>query len=216
MPSTSLNEFLEKRSKAYAGQLKAAHETQSLPDGVRHYLNSHAILPSIAEKYSLGYVGEPLRGDERYAGRLSIPYITRSGVRAIRFRDTSGLEGEQKIAQDDGQANRIYNSLSFFAAGTRIGITEGEIDAINATEHLGVPSVGIPGANGWKDPWQHAFEDYAEILIFADGDKPGREFAERLRLKLLGVRIVYCPDDQDVSSMCAAGRAAELIPEDDE
>jgi Toprim-like len=212
MPSESQKSSLEKRAQTYAGQLLA---TPRPPDGVLNYFRQHRVTQDIAIRYNLGLVIAPLRGDERFLGMLAIPYHSPSGIVSIRFRR---IEGEgKKISQLPGQANRLYNTDSYFAADQIIGITEGEIDAISATEHLGIPSVGVPGVESWKREWAPLFRDFSEVLIFADGDSPGRDFAHDVAQQIgWRARVVRCPDGEDVSSMCAADRGAELLPKEEE
>ena len=171
-------------------------------------------------RYSLGYVASPLPGDERFAGMISLPYLSRAtdedhprGVVSIKFRSVgSQSSGVGKYAQPSGQHGRLYNSNGYFNAGTSIGISEGEVDSIAATEYLGLPTMGVPGANGWRDEWKIIMKDFTSVLIFADGDQPGKQFAYDVA-DAVGwrSRVIECPDGEDVSSMCAAGRASELL-----
>jgi hypothetical protein len=184
------------------------------------YLRSHAVTFALATSYQLGYVGQPLQGDEGFTGALSIPYLSRAGVTSIKFRRLRD-EGP-KFLYHIGQKQRLYNSLAYFAADGVIGITEGEIDAIVATEVIGIPSIGIPGAETWKenaDVWGPVFRDFGTVIMFADGDpvnpktgaRPGRELAKRISATVgWRVHIVECPEGEDVSSMAASGRAGEL------
>lgn len=212
MPSESQKQSLERRSQTYAGQLLA---TPKPPDGALSYFRTHGISQNIAIQYRLGMVIEPLPGDERFSGRLSIPYLTPSGCVSMRFRRLG--ESGDKIMQPHGQKNRLFNTDAYFAAADTIGICEGEVDAICATEHLGIPSVGVPGVEGWKDEWLPLLKDFTQVVIFADGDVPGRDFAYALAEKAgWRARVVKCPEGEDVASMCAAGRQAELIPKEEE
>lgn len=165
---------------------------------------------AIAGKYQLGYVARPLPGDERFQGMLAIPYLTPAGARGLKFRSLS--QGGGKYAKHAGEKNRLYNAPAYFAAGNTIGLSEGEMDAIAATEHLGVPTLGVPGVEGWKKPWRQVFTDFSLVFIFGDGDQPGREFAAEMA-EAIGdrARIVQCPDHQDVCSMVAADRSADLL-----
>jgi hypothetical protein len=184
----------------------------------------------ILSTYQLGYVTAPLQGDERFAGMLSIPYLTPAGVRSLKFRRLSG--NGAKYAQPEGQKARLYNTAAYFAAVDVIGICEGEIDAIAATERLGVPCVGVPGVDHWQANapyWTPVFKDFGKVLVFSDGDpemcqcsprceaecvkpvRPGEQLAKRIA-QTLGWRaqIIYCPEGQDVASMIALGEAAKL------
>jgi hypothetical protein len=210
MLSPSRRKYLELASKTYHEQLVLANRSGSLPDGARSYFREHLIDPAIASKYQLGYVTAPLPGDERFIGMLSVPYLSFSGVVALKFRSLSDIGS--KYAQASGQKGRLYNSNAYFDAGTSIGISEGEIDAVSATEHLGLPTMGVPGAQGWQDSWKIVLRDFTMVFVFADGDAPGKQFAYDVA-DAVGwrARVVECPDGEDVSSMCATGRTAELL-----
>lgn len=212
--------YLGKASETYAGQL-AELKPEGVSGGVIGYLHSHAVSYQTAMSYRLGFVRSPLSGDEGFTGSLSIPYLNRGGsVSSIKFRRFSS-DGP-KYLYHTGQRPRLYNTRAYFMADDMIGITEGEIDAIVATEVIGVPSIGIPGAEMWQehaDVWGPVFKDFRTVIMFADGDppnaktglRPGRELARRVA-ETLGwrCRVVECPEGEDVSSMAASGRAAEL------
>lgn len=215
MLSQKQKESLARRSAAYDRQ-RTSETVQSLA-GVLSYFSSHAIDGEIAKKYGIGVVVEPEPEDARFTGCIALPYKTSAGVMAIKFRNP-GASGAGKYSQLSGQEGRPFNPEALFSGLDRIGICEGEVDAIAATEILGVPSIGVPGAEGWKSHWDWLFREFEEILVFADGDEAGREkFAPKVAGRFEGrARIVSCPDGEDVSSMCAAGRASELLGKDEE
>jgi hypothetical protein len=192
------------------------------------YLTEHGLFdpahPSarIVQKYQLGIVIKPLPGDERFEGWLSIPYLTRRGVKAIRFRNLKD-DGGPKIGQAKGQQSRLYNPEALFGPHVEIGIAEGEIDAVAATEGLGLPTVGLPGANQWvaySNIWAPLFKDFERVFILRDGDTAGQDMADAITESLkLKARVINMPDEEDVSSMLVQGRANELtkqFAEDDE
>jgi DNA primase len=192
-------EYLEIASREYHSQLMNLPEAH----GVIDYLRNHGIgTRKIAERYKLGYVGTPLRNDDRFAGGLVIPYLTRAGVRAIKVRM---FDGDIKFNQPHGQQPRLYNPAAYFSARDQIGICEGEIDAITATECLQIPSLGIPGAEIWRGKvsiWLPLFKDFRSVLIFADGDDAGKRMAYTVSESIgWRARIIQCPDGEDVSSM---------------
>lgn len=206
--SSSQRTYFTKASQAYHMQLAAIVPSND-QNGAIAYLRQHAIDFDIATRYGLGYVAEPLPGDERFAGRIAIPYHTSSGVQAINFRALG--EMTPKYLKPKGQAARLYNVAAYFAAGDTIGVTEGEVDAIVATERLGVPSVGIPGAQSFAERWTHLFQDFERVVIFADGDDAGSDFADRLTDQLgWRARVVTCDPGEDVASMVAAGSGERL------
>lgn len=176
-------------------------------------MTSHGVgTAAIAKAYGLGVVIDPLPGDERFTGWLSIPYLTPRGVKGIRFRNL--VTEEPKIGQIAGQPARLYNTKAYFADSPVIGISEGEVDAIAATEILGLPTIGIPGARMWqahKGIWAPLFKNFRRVLILKDGDADGKDMADAISETLkLRARIVDMPNGMDVSSMVAAGREKEL------
>lgn len=207
--SNGRERYLAQAALTYHTQLRELNGDARPP--VSAYLTDHAVMDwDILGKYQIGYVSAPLQGDARFAGMLSIPYLTPSGVKGIKFRRIT-VDGP-KYGQHDGQAQRLYNTQACFSAGEEIGISEGEIDGIVATERLGVPTVGVPGALTWKDEWNPVWKDFRCVLVWTDGDEPGRTMANRIA-ETIGWRahLIFCPEGEDVASMVAAGRDKELI-----
>jgi DNA primase len=94
----------------------------------------------------------------------------------------------------------LFNAAALDTADTtgEVAITEGELDAIVATELFGVPAVGVPGATQWDQhgrSWRRLFEGYQRIWILADPDKAGLELAEKLLESLKQARLVKLPGD---------------------
>ncbi len=65
----------------------------------------------------------------------------------MRFRSVDGAE--PKYLGISGALIRLFNLRAIAEAEDLICITEGEIDAISL-ESVGLPAVGVPGANSWK------------------------------------------------------------------
>jgi DNA primase len=182
--------------------------------GVLAYLTSHAINDkSIVAKYELGYVAEPLPGDEMYHGRLAVPYLSRNGVVSIKFRRLG--ETGTKYLYHKGQRPRLFNTIAYFEADDTLGLCEGEIDAIVATERLGVPTIGIPGVDTWMeqaDSWKPIFKDFRTVLMFADGDDAGHNLADAVSESIgTRLRVVACTPGQDVASTVASGDFDHLL-----
>ena len=181
--------------------------------GVIGYLTRHGISFNVAQNYQLGLVIDPVNGDERFAGTLSIPYLTPRGIKAMRYRSLVDGDGP-KYNTAKGQKPRLYNTKAYFAANDTIGLSEGEIDSIVATETLGIATMGIPGCQAWQsneDIWLPLFRDYTQIIIFIDGDSAGDGLGSRLVDSLTWrAKPIRCPDGEDVVSMCASGNGHVL------
>lgn len=162
------------------------------------YLKSRGITMEVARLARLGVVNEPEAGHEAYAGRLAIPYLTKTGVVDLRFRSLNPAV-EPKYMGMVGSDTRMYNVLDIERAGDWIGVCEGELDTLTLSRCVGIPCVGVPGANSWKKHYTRLLADFERVFIFADGDAPGREFANSLA-KELPVTIIGFPDGEDVNS----------------
>ena len=163
------------------------------------YLASRGITREAARLARLGVVGEPEVGHEQFQGRLSIPYITKTGVVDLRFRSLNPAV-EPKYMGMTGAETKMYNVLDVERAGDFIGVCEGEIDTITVSSLIGIPCVGVPGANSWKKHYTRLLADFERIFVFADGDQPGKEFATSLAREL-PVTTIQLPDGHDVNSM---------------
>lgn len=174
---------------------------QSRPAWLTTYLADRGISATSADTYRLGYVSEPDPQHEYFKGRLSVPFITPTGIVALRFRcmEAHICEGHGKYQGPEGEETRVYNVAALHVAHSYVGIAEGELDALVATES-GIPTVGIPGAMAWKDHWTRLFEDFDRVLLFGDGDKAGREFTSRLLSRLPNGEARTLPTNEDVGS----------------
>lgn len=162
------------------------------------YLASRGLSLADAKRHQLGVVARPIVGHETYEGRLSIPYITPSGIVDLRFRSIN--HEEPKYLSLPNSATRLYNVKAFFEATDWICVCEGEIDTITLTK-LGYPAVGIPGVKNIKNHHYRILADFEKVYVFADGDQAGREFAKDLARKLAGVIQIQIPENEDVNSM---------------
>lgn len=152
----------------------------------------------MARACRLGVVSEPEAGHEQYKGRLSIPYITKTGVVDLRFRSLDPAV-EPKYMGMVGSDTRMYNVLDIERAGDWIGVCEGELDTITMSRLVGIPCVGVPGANSWKKHYTRLLADFERVFVFADGDAPGREFAASLAREL-PVTTISLGDNEDANS----------------
>jgi DNA primase len=193
--SQSQKDLLRKATTKYAANIFQAQD----------YLASRGIPIEAARLAQLGVVAEPEIGHEQYAGRLSIPYITKTGVVDLRFRSLNPAV-EPKYMGLTGAETKMYNVLDIDRAGDFIGVCEGELDTITMSSCIGIPCIGVPGANSWKKHYTRLLADFERVFIFADGDQPGTEFARSLAREL-PVTIVQLPEGEDVNSMYVSNGA---------
>ena len=153
--------------------------------------------------YGLGYVDNPHPGHEIYRGCLAIPYLRKSdwrgwSVASIRFRR---IDGESpKYLTTPGDKTRLYNTVVLTHNYRDVAITEGELDAITA-DMVGIPAVGVPGAQTWKPYMAELFLGYRTVNVLADGDEPGMGFAKQVAKTLPNARIIPMPPGDDVNSL---------------
>lgn len=162
------------------------------------YLSGRGITESAAHSARLGVVVDPEPGHEQYVGRLAIPYITKTGVVDLRFRSLNPAV-EPKYMGLTGATTKMYNVMDIEKAGDWIGVCEGELDTLTLSALVGIPCVGVPGANSWKKHYTRMLADFERVFIFADGDDPGREFANSLSREL-PVTIIQMEQGEDVNS----------------
>ncbi len=162
------------------------------------YLKSRGITIEVARLARLGVVLDPEPGHEAYTGRLTIPYITKTGIADLRFRSLNPAV-EPKYMGMTGAETKMYNVLDIERAGDWIGVCEGELDTITMSKCIGIPCVGVPGSNSWKKHYTRLLADFERVFVFADGDQPGKEFATGLAREL-PVTAINMPDGEDVNS----------------
>jgi putative DNA primase/helicase len=103
-----------------------------------------------------------------------------------------GLDGVQTILYNLGDV------MQAALRGEMVVLVEGEKDADNGKERLGLTTTTCPmGAKHWK-PHYAGFLTGANVVIVADNDGPGREHADMVARELLpfaaSVKILRLPD----------------------
>jgi hypothetical protein len=178
-------------------------------------------LESVADRFTLGWVGSALTGHEQRSGSLVIPYLRPAGgphaVATIRFRciadecvrDEAGdylapdrkenHRGHGKYLTLPGDMPRMFNTKALITGSRNIVITEGEFDAM-AWESVGVPAIAYQGTSSWRDHFLPALMGFESVYIIADGDKPGLEAAEKLAASLLNAKVIVLGDGHDSNS----------------
>ena len=161
---------------------------------------------AILDTFRLGVVVNPRPEHRHFEGRLSIPYLTPSGTVGLNFRCI--LEHEcrdegkdhKKYLKPTASEDRLYNVQALHQAEDILYIAEGELDTITA-HVVGFPTVGIGGASKYEDHYTKLFEDFQEVIVLADGDSAGEQFASRILHENENARVVYMPDGEDVNSI---------------
>ena len=182
-------EFLAQATERYAGAFEGSPAAE--------YLESREIGMQVAERFQLGYVLDPVEGHERFRGRLSIPYVTPTGVSMIRFRGIT-KDFDPKYDQEAGQRTPLFNVRDLHDSAPWIAICEGELDAIVMSGVVGVPAVGIPGVDHWNKNasiWGRLFQDYESVFVVMDPDKAGRDLLPEVVKKVENPVVIELPAD---------------------
>lgn len=199
VPSDSMRASLESASREYQAKLLG-------PEGesVLAYLTQERQISREAVAYfRLGYTGAaPLLGDP--ARRISIPYLSWSGITQIRYRSLDPDPGEFKYLGSRGHSTRLFNTIVLRSGDQRVYVTEGEIDCITAWM-AGLPCIGVPGAKNWKKSYWRLFR-YREVIVLADAGEAGAKLATAISADLDNVKVLTMPDDDVNAFWCEYGR----------
>ena len=197
--SPSLSSSLKERTLAYHQSVEPALS----------YLEDRGITRATADTFLLGYVAEPMHGDERFLGTVSIPWLTQTGVVGFKFRRLETEGGRDKYDSPSGQTARLFNARSLADGGSVALVCEGEFDTILAASALSVPAVGTPGSN-WMGHWSRCFGDFDRVVVVGDNDlkedgsNPGKKHAEKVRKAIPGAELVLPPLGFDLTDWVLA------------
>lgn len=176
---------------------EATRRYHATVDQAATYLAGRGLVQGDATGHLLGYVAEPINKEhERFAGMVSIPYVTQNGVVAMKFRATSD-EG-QRYDAPSGQKPRLYNARALWDGGELALVVEGEFKAIVAQRLLGAPAVGT-NAGMWFDHWSRALADFDRVVVVADNDvkpdgsNPGLIHARKVAKTIPGATVATPP-----------------------
>lgn len=190
MLSADARKSLEQATLAYHAQIGAAKE----------YLRLRGISRATADTYKLGYVGDPMIGDEQYAGRISIPYLTPGGPVDLRYRRMIDDDSPKYLSRP-GAHDTVFGVNAFRTDSDVIAICEGEFDTMIVNSECGIPAVGLSGANKFKPWYARAFADYRRVFVICDGDQAGADMGKKIAQHIDVAVVVAMPDGMDASEV---------------
>lgn len=198
MPALSKEQrrYLERATLQYADNLDVA----------AGWLEDRGLELEFARSKGLGVVDENfLPGHENMVGYLCIPYLTDRGPVNLAFRcmqdhNCKEQPHHSKYLKRKGSPANLYGVQAADWAEEWIVVTEGEIDAL-IWQQIGVPAIGIPGAENWKEHWVNVFEDFSRVYLAEDGDDAGKDLWIRMSENLTNVIRMRMPDGEDSNSM---------------
>lgn len=163
------------------------------------------------DKFSLGYVADPMPGHEKFQGFLAIPYLRRSpegdwSVASMRFRCidpecSHKSNGHGKYMATPGVGNAMFNTLAAVQNDLWLAVCEGEIDAVTATAH-GIPAVAVSGVDTWEDHYKYLLQGFERVFVLADSDDNGQglKFAKKVVSDVPNALVVPAKEGHDVNS----------------
>lgn len=193
-------------SKEQRQYLERAWETYSPHLGdAAEWLAGRGVDLEHARSRGLGVVREPIPGHENMVGRLAIPYLTDVGpvnmnFRCIQDHNCKEIPKHSKYMKRKGSSTNLYGVQSADWAEEWIVVTEGEIDAL-VWHQIGVPAMGVPGAENWQDHWVNVLEDFSRVYLAEDGDDAGKDLWIAMSENLTNVIRMKMPDGEDTNSM---------------
>ena len=186
-------------------QLEAAQRyAQQISPEALAVLAERGISEEVAALYMLGSVVDPMNGHENAEGWISIPYITAMN-HCVGFKFRRLDDGKPKYGSPTGQKAHLYNVVDCTILSKHIVVCEGELDTVIVSGVLGIPAVGIPGAQAWKPHFAKLLNGYDSVYIVGDNDvkedgsNPGAEFAKRVASEVLNSVIVTLPPNMDIN-----------------
>ncbi len=188
---------------------------QLVSSGADRWLSARGIWANTIIAWKLGYVGKPLKGDEKYMGCLSIPYfdgLGRERADAMRFRPLYPNPPVKYLSRDLAKPH-LFGLL--YTNYPKVYVAEGELDCITLWQ-TGRKAVGVAGTNAWHKEWRWLFRNCEEVVLVFDND-PDRLRPDGTKvnvgqigaaqvfrgLESLGIHVrnVKLPQGEDVNSL---------------
>jgi hypothetical protein len=202
------------RLQRMTGKVEAYHRQVSQ---ALDYWYSQGLNDSTINGYCLGYC--PARPVEPETPSFVIPYFCQTKLIHIRHR-LQFPNGHGKYRPEfAGLGNQLFNADTLtnddFHFGllepNRVLIVEGEVKAM-VLEQIGFKTIGIPGANSWRDEWSENLKGF-KAYICLDPGANGQ--ADKIGAALKGynvpVKVVTLPCKPDDFFVRYGGTSSDLM-----
>jgi hypothetical protein len=148
-----------------------------------------------AKRLPVGFLEKLGLSDRKYQKRpaVRIPYLTKSGEEgAVRFRINleKSEDGDDRFKWRTGSKVMLYGlwRLEKIRKAGWVVLVEGESDTQTLWYH-GIPALGIPGAETWKEAWAEHLEGVEKVYAVIEPDKGGATLKEKLSASSLRDRL---------------------------
>lgn len=200
------------REQRYSLEVRTASYQSALfepegADALDYLVEERGLTLETIRHFRLGLVVDPVESDRPARGNISIPFITPTGVVAIRFRQFPPDGSGPKYWQPEGTRVGVFNTSAIAQGGSSLVICEGEFDCMVAYQ-LGLPAVGYPGSGSWKPHHKAMYEGFETVYIIGDNDdkdmgngkRAGSEFAKKVADKVPDPQVRMMPEGHDLTS----------------
>ena len=184
--------------------------------GLASYLDARGVDEVGARSFRLGLISEPAVPEhDRFVGMMSVPYLSKGGVLALKFRCLEQHDCKAfhhgKYDQPSGQKLHLFNVNALLSGSDTVILCEGELSAIVSERQLGVPTVATPGTQWAKEHphWPRCFGDVERVIVVADHDitddeGKGIAHAKRVHASLPNSELVLPPKGMDLDEWILA------------
>ena len=135
---------------------------------------------------------------------LRMPYLNEQGSEEVCVRFRVALEAKPKVKTKKGDKHSLYGlwRLEQAREAGYVLLVEGESDCHTLWYH-GLPALGIPGANNWRNEWADHLEGVKKIYTVVEPDAAGESLWERLAASPIRERLyrVAPKNYKDVSEL---------------
>jgi hypothetical protein len=154
----------KKAAMAYGCTLEAYAASKNLPLG---FLTSDEVALEDGTCY--------VRALGREVPAVEIPYADQDGEQlATRYRISP--DGDDKFRWEKGSSTTLYglHKLEEAHDAGYLLLVEGEFDCHTAW-YRGLPAVGVPGVDNWRDEWAEHLNGIPEIFVMVEPDEAGKK-----------------------------------------
>ena len=219
----------ERKRKEADDRLSAIERLQQMVGKVKWYHSqvsqaldywySQGLTDSTICQYQLGYC--PQCPTDPDSPSFTIPYFCAARLIHLRHR-LKYPNGHGKYRPEfAGLGNQLFNAdtlaikddISFgFLESGEVLIVEGEIKTM-VLEQVGFKTVGIPGANSWRDDWASELKGIERAFVCLDpgADIQAARIASSLKSQHIESKIVVCPVKPDDLFIRYAGTPGDLL-----